>query len=54
MLLRGSRLANNASYTAAIARARQFRGEDPDGYRAEFVRIMELAATLSKRQRTER
>jgi Ca-activated chloride channel family protein len=54
MLLRGSQLAKNASYPAAIARARQFRGEDPDGYRAEFARLMELAATLSKRQRTER
>jgi Ca-activated chloride channel family protein len=54
MLLRGSRQAKNASYTSAIARARRFRGDDPDGYRAEFVRLMELAETLSKRQRTER
>ena len=54
MLLRGSQLAKNASYTAAIARARQFRGEDPDGYRAEFARLIELAATLSKRHRTDR
>ncbi len=46
-------VAKNASYASAIARARQFRGDDPDGYRAEFARLMELAATLSKKQ-TER
>ena len=54
MLLRGSRLAKNASYTSAIARAKQFRGEDPDGYRAEFARLLEVAAVLAKRQVTER
>jgi Ca-activated chloride channel family protein len=53
MLLRGSAHVGG-SYDSAIARARAFRGDDPDGYRAEFARLMELAAALSKRQRTER
>jgi hypothetical protein len=26
--------------------ARRFRGEDRDGYRAELIRLMELAAVL--------
>ena len=54
MLLRGSAHAGKGSFDSAIARARAFRGEDSDGYRAEFARLMELAATLTKRQRTER
>ena len=54
MLLRGSAHAGKGSYDAAIARARTFRGADPDGYRAEFARLMQLAAALSKRQRTDR
>ena len=54
MLLRGSGHVRDGSYAPAIARARTFRGDDADGYRAEFARLMELAATLSKRNRTER
>jgi Ca-activated chloride channel family protein len=54
MLLRRSDHAGTASYASAIARARKFRGGDPDGYRAEFVRLMELASSLAKRERTER
>jgi Ca-activated chloride channel family protein len=53
MLLRGSGHAKGGSYAAAIARARKFRGEDADGYRAEFTRLMELAVSLAK-TRTER
>ena len=47
MLLRKSVHAPAASYAAAIARARTFRGDDPDGYRAEFVKLAELASSLS-------
>jgi Ca-activated chloride channel family protein len=53
MLLRGSGHVKGGSYAAAIARARKFRGEDADGYRAEFARLMELAVSLAK-NRTER
>jgi Ca-activated chloride channel homolog len=48
MLLRGSKHAGSGSYQAAIARARTFRGEDPDGYRAEFIKLVELASRLSR------
>jgi Ca-activated chloride channel family protein len=54
MLLRRSPQAGNASFANAIARARKFRGDDPDGYRAEFIRLIEVASTLAKRDRTER
>jgi Ca-activated chloride channel family protein len=48
MLLRQSKYAPAASFDTAIARARRFRGSDPDGYRAEFVKLAELAASLAK------
>jgi Ca-activated chloride channel family protein len=51
MVLRDSRNAKNASLPSAIARAKKFRGEDPDGYRAEFIRLMELASALPKTDR---
>jgi len=54
MLLRRSPQAGHASFANAIARARKFRGEDPEGYRAEFIRLMEMASTLAKHQRTDR
>ena len=50
MLLRKSKHAPSASYEAAIARARTFRQNDPDGYRAEFIKLAELAAGLGKLQ----
>ena len=46
MLLRGSKHAGDASYRAAIGRAREFRGLDPEGYRAEFIKLAELASAL--------
>src|SRR5690606_22452739 len=54
MLLRGTKHAGAASFPAAIARARQFRGSDPDGYRAEFVRLAELAASLTRMNTSSR
>jgi Ca-activated chloride channel homolog len=49
MVLRKSPHAGKGSYASAIERARRFRGEDRDGYRAEFARLMELAQALAKR-----
>jgi Ca-activated chloride channel family protein len=46
MLLRGSKHAGGASFEALTARARKFRGADEDGYRAEFIRLAEVAASL--------
>jgi Ca-activated chloride channel family protein len=46
MLLRGSEHRGSASYGAAAARARSFRGDDREGYRAELIKLVDLAAAL--------
>jgi Ca-activated chloride channel homolog len=46
MLLRNSEHKGSASYRSAAARARSFRGTDPEGYRAEFIKLTDLAAAL--------
>jgi Ca-activated chloride channel family protein len=46
MLLRDSEHKGRASYGALMARARSFRGTDPEGYRAEFIKLVDLAAAL--------
>jgi Ca-activated chloride channel family protein len=46
MLLRNSEFKGQASWSSAQALARKHRGEDPSGYRAEFVRLLDLAAAL--------
>ena len=51
MLLRGSKQAGRGSYESAIARARKFRGDDPDGYRSEFIKLVELASSLKAQSR---
>ncbi|HUQ89351.1 MAG TPA: von Willebrand factor type A domain-containing protein [Vicinamibacterales bacterium] len=54
MVLRHSPHAGDASLSSAIARARKFRGEDAEGYRAEFIRLMGVASAMPKRDRTSR
>jgi Ca-activated chloride channel family protein len=51
MLLRASVHRGQASYHAVVSRARQSRGVDTEGYRAEFVRMAEMAATLGQSSR---
>jgi Ca-activated chloride channel family protein len=46
MLLRGSEFKGQATWDSARTLAKRYRGEDADGYRAEFVRLVELAAAL--------
>lgn len=46
MLLRHSEHAGSASHADAAALARRFRGPDPEGYRAEFIKLVELADSL--------
>ncbi|QHS54592.1 DUF3520 domain-containing protein [Mucilaginibacter sp. 14171R-50] len=48
MLLRDSKFKQKASYAHAIAAARAGKGEDTEGYRAEFIRLAESARLLSK------
>lgn len=46
MLLRDSEHKGSASYDAVIAAARGAKGADSEGYRAEFIRLVEMAARL--------
>jgi Ca-activated chloride channel family protein len=46
MLLRHSEHAGSLSYSQLITMARQSRGTDDDGYRAEFVRLIEMSELL--------
>jgi Ca-activated chloride channel family protein len=48
MLLRNSEYRGQATWSSAQDLARRHRGEDPDGYRAEFVRLIDLAAALQR------
>ncbi|MEW6548725.1 MAG: VWA domain-containing protein [Spirochaetota bacterium] len=48
MLLRDSPYKAQASYQALFERARQAKGLDLEGYRAEFVRIVEMAEILDR------
>jgi Ca-activated chloride channel family protein len=48
MLLRESKVAGNASYQSVLARAQAFRGSDPEGYRSEFAKLVDLAAGLRR------
>jgi Ca-activated chloride channel family protein len=50
MLLRGSQTRGSASFEALAARAGKFRGSDADGYRAEFIKLAELASSLKTLQ----
>ncbi len=47
LILRGSPFKGDASFDAAIARARKAKGEDKNGYRAEFIRLAEAAQLYS-------
>jgi len=50
MLLRESPYRSDATWADAARLARAYRGEDPDGYRAEFVRLIELAGALDRQR----
>ena len=50
MLLRESPLRGSASFPSLTARARQFLGEDEDGYRAQFIQLVDRAAMLRARE----
>ena len=46
MVLRDSKHRGSASVESAIERVRRSRGEDRNGYRAEFMRMIENYAVL--------
>jgi Ca-activated chloride channel family protein len=53
MLLRRSEFRGKSTWGSARALAKQHRGDDPDGYRAEFIRLLELAEALEPKRGTE-
>lgn len=50
MLLRDSEYKGSASYEDVLKRAKAAKGVDDDGYRAEFIRLVEKAELLSNDQ----
>ena len=52
MLLRNSEFKGEATWDSTRDIARRYRGDDPDGYRAEFIRMIDLAAELNGHKRT--
>jgi Ca-activated chloride channel family protein len=53
MLLRNSPFKADATWADVVRLAKEGRGDDPDGYRAEFVRLVELAAALDRQRTTQ-
>jgi Ca-activated chloride channel family protein len=49
LLLRNSEHKGTATFDQVLALARGARGDDPSGYRGEFVGLVEAARTLSGR-----
>jgi Ca-activated chloride channel family protein len=49
MLLRNSEFKGQASYQQALALARGARGNDENGYRAEFIKLLEISQILDAR-----
>ena len=48
MLLRNSEFKSNASFENVAAMAKRAKGNDDEGYRAEFIRLVENASALAK------
>ncbi|MCF7816965.1 MAG: von Willebrand factor type A domain-containing protein [Kiritimatiellales bacterium] len=51
LLLRNSEYKGDAGYNAVLDQARESRGTDAEGYRAEFIRLVEKAQLLDSRTR---
>lgn len=52
MLLRNSAFVSEASFDQVIELARKARGNDEEGYRAEFIRLVENAGALAATKKT--
>lgn len=48
MLLRDSKYKGDAGYSEILSLAKASKGKDEDGYRAEFIRLVEMAELLKK------
>jgi Ca-activated chloride channel family protein len=53
MLLRNSKFKGTSSYRESIQLAKDARGRDEEGYRAEFIRLIELAEMLDERRKDQ-
>ena len=53
MLLRNSEFKSVASFDDVLRLSRKARGNDEEGYRSEFVRLVETAQTLTKNNKSE-
>jgi len=47
LLLRDSKFKKDASFKSVLAYAKESKGKDKFGYRAEFIRLVELANSIS-------
>ena len=47
MLLRGSQYSGEGDYSMVLDLARQSKGDDPEGYRSEFIRLVQLSRDLA-------
>jgi Ca-activated chloride channel homolog len=54
MLLRDSPFKGSSSFAEARALAERFKGEDPHGHRAEFIRLIGVAEQVSQVRMTSR
>ena len=50
MLLRNSKYKGNAAYKSILNRARNSKGKDYNGYRAEFIRLVERAELIEQQK----
>ena len=48
MLLRDSKFKGDLTYDTVLAMANNSQGKDPEGYRAEFIRLVETCVLLTK------
>ncbi len=48
MILRDSKFKGQASIASLLSRAKQFKGADAEGYRAEFIKLVELYQLMDK------
>ena len=53
LLLENSKFKGDASFEDVLERARRARGADEEGYRAEFIRLVEMAELLKDNVRRE-
>ena len=51
MLLRDSEHKGESTYDLVLELARSGKGDDPHGYRGEFVKLVELAKSIRGRRR---